>query len=607
MFEFQYKFGQHSVYTIDIIRHKFLEYFHDLYSTHELENLHLKSVDEYTRENISDVETDLHKIFYNDIKSKDTFKKLYCELIKDIYENLFPEEDVYIYQSYPSIRIQFINNIAVPPHCDSDDIGRHPIGEKNFILPITEMFGSKRLFIESEPNKKDFKGLDLKYGDLLYFNGNTCTHYNEKNIEDTIRISLDFRIILSKDYMNYVNTCNIASTNPRDPSKQRVPTKILIGGYYQLCFDKNDILNWHFQPNKLIQNRPYFGVEEATACYEYLSTPDVFITEYTKTIELENIISKYIGVKHCIMTTSGTSALLLALLTLGIQSGDEVIVPNYTMIATVNAVKLIGAIPIIIDVERETATLSLNTVKNHITERTKAVIHVSLNNREYDLDSLSEFCNRNNIFLIEDSAQSLGCYSRGKHFGTYGHIGCFSLSTPKIISTGQGGFIITNDDTYSAKARMIKNFGRVNGGEDKFEIFGLNIKFTDIQAVIGIEQMKKIESRKVKIRDISNKYYNNLSGIHQLKFLHNATDWFPWFVDIYTDDREKLMNFLNLHNIQTRSVYPEISSTSMYQSGKKFINSEYISTTGLFLPTHYGITDAEISFVCNLIRLYYKI
>lgn len=603
--------GDHKILSYNTQVHKFIEYFNELFQGKVLEDLHLDCPEYIDFQNgmisdISDYETTIHKQFYKHIKENNTFKVLYCNFVKTIYREFFPNEKCIIYQSFPSVRFQFPNNIAVPPHYDADDIGKHPVGEKNFLLPITKMYGSKRLFVETSPRKEDFIGIDLDYGELLYFNGNQCTHYNEKNTENSLRISLDFRIMLPSDYKNYIMSGNITTTNPRDPDKKRIPKKMNIGGYYQIVYLNNtldDMLNWHFQKNFLLQSRPVFDENEALACYNYMKD-DNFITEYKFTEKLEKNIADFIGVKHCIMTTSGNTSIILALMAGDIKQGDEVIVPNYTMIATVNSVRAVGATPIIVDVDKESFTLSLDEIKRHITPKTKAVLFVSLNNRHSGIKEISQYCQDSCIMLIEDAAQSLGCFVDGKHFGTFGSMGCFSLSTPKIISTGQGGFIITNDDELASKIRMIKNFGRKESGQDIFEVFGINLKFTDIQAVIGIEQMKKLESRVIRLREIFNLYYIHLSEVcHMVK--SQSDSWIPWFVDIFIERRDELMFFLKNHNIQTRKTYPEINKTPMYFSNNTYTNSNYVSENGLFLPTHMMVSNEEIMYICNLIKLFY--
>ena len=605
MFENSHSLGDHSIYKYDINKHDFISYFKTLYKTNELSKLTLND-HVYNTENIHDIETNLHKQFYTSIKNDTKFKELYCNFIKDIYSYFFPNESYIIYQSFPSIRIQFQNNITVAPHCDSDNLGNHPLGEKNFLIPITKMYGTNRLFIESKPGLGDFKGIDLNYGQLFYFNGNKCIHYNEKNTEDDIRLSLDFRIILKNDYIKYINDNNIVYTNPRDPEKKRTPTKMVIGGYYQLSKKEDSIqqmMEWFHQKEMLLQSQPNFDIKEANACFEYMKTGKNFVTEYKQTETLEKMICEYIDVKHCIMTTSGNIALILSLMALNLKEGDEVIVPNYTMIASINSIKMIGAVPIIIDVSINTLTISLNEIKKYITSKTKAVMHVSLNNREDNIEEISNYCKLNNIYLIEDSAQSLGCFVKGKHFGTFGDMGCFSLSTPKIISTGQGGFIVTNNTELYSKMIMIKNFGRKNGGVDIFEIFGINMKFTDIQAVIGIEQMKKLPERVSRMREIFDIYYENLHT-HCKIIPPSSNTWIPWFIDIFLDKRDLLINFLKIHNIQTRITYPEISKTPMYLNNNSYPNSEYVSNMGLFLPSHTLLTNEEIRNICNLIILF---
>ena len=611
MFTHKTTWGDHSIYKYDLSKHQFVQYFKNLFKVENLEKLHLKSNDynqvkDYLHlGHLNDRDTDLHKIFYSDIKKQDTFKKLYCSFIKDIHANFFPNEEQLVYQSYPSVRFQFMDSVTIPPHKDSDSLSNHPLGEKNFIIAITEMKDTNTIQIESKPDLKDFKSIHLMPGELFSFNGNTCTHYNKKNTENKLRISLDFRVILKNDYLKYINSKEIINSNPRDIFWGREPKKMLVGGYYQITYKTEtleDMMKWINKTPLITQHRPTFEKEEAEACYKYM-LEDNFITEYKQTEKLEEMICKYLNCKHCIMTTSGTCAIILALMALNLNEGDEVIVPNYTMIATVNAVKMLKLTPVIIDICKETCTLDLETIKNNITEKTKAIIHVSLNNRYKNMHRLVEYCDKSNITLIEDSAQSMGCHINDKYLGTFGKIGCFSLSTPKIISTGQGGYLVTDDDDIAKQIRMIKNFGRRESGKDNFEIFGINLKFTDLQAVIGIEQMKKLPFRVKRMREIYNLYYKHLKDIMKEPL---SSNWIPWFVDIYIKDREDLRVFLKKHKISTRPVYGEINKTKMYYNEEIFTNSNYVCAHGLFLPSYITIKDKEIIQICKLINFFYK-
>jgi perosamine synthetase len=318
------------------------------------------------------------------------------------------------------------------------------------------------------------------------------------------------------------------------------------------------------------------------------------------------MIANFIGVKHVVMTTSGSMALALALMSCGIGPGDDVIVPDFTMIATINAVKMVGANPVIADVDGRTYTLTRELVKRYRTPATKCVLFVSLNNRQIDLEDIAQYCQTTGLCLVEDAAQSLGATANGKHFGTFGCAGCFSLSTPKIISTGQGGFVTTNDDSLASKMTMIKNFGRKTGGVDNFELFGLNLKFTDIQAVIGIEQMKKLPERVVFMRNLYQSYFTEIEKIPGVRMIPRADEnYVPWFVDIYTEKRDELADFLKKHNIQTRPTYPSIHTTPMYASNETFPNASYVSQKGLFLPTHTLLTQVEVRHICKLIACFF--
>ena len=254
--------------------------------------------------------------------------------------------------------------------------------------------------------------------------------------------------------------------------------------------------------------------------------------------------------------------------------------------------------------DRRTGTLTLPLIEQCRTPKTKCVLFVSLNNRQLDLPNIKTYCESTGLILIEDAAQSLGARINGKHFGTFGRVGCFSLSTPKIISTGQGGFVITDDSELASKMSMIKNFGRKCGGVDVFGVFGLNLKFTDIQAVIGIEQMKKLPGRITFMHDLYLQYYNELKDTDVYMIPPPTDDYLPWFIDIYTPKRDELAAFLKTHNIQTRPTYPELHKTPMYPSDKEYPTASYISQNGLFLPSHTLVTEKEVKYICKLIRLF---
>lgn len=357
------------------------------------------------------------------------------------------------------------------------------------------------------------------------------------------------------------------------------------------------------------QMEPWFGDEERLALSEYMKSGG-WITEFKKTQEFESMICDYTGAKHCFAVNNGTVSLTLAAMACGVEAGNEVIIPNYTMIATPNSVKMFGAIPVFVDVEEETLCLDIEKVKAAITPKTKAIMLVSANGRypKSGIDSFVEIAKEKNLVLIEDSAQSLGSfYPNGKHIGTMGLVGSFSFSAPKVISTGQGGAIITNDDDIAYKLKRLKDFGRSGGGNDIHDTIGYNFKFTDLQAVVGIEQMKKLQWRVERKKEIYKLFKDRLKNVDQIRFfdqdLKNTT---PWFIDVLVEDREKLQSFLKENNIGTRAMYPPINNQKAYQMPGKYPVAEIVGKKGLWLPSASQLTDEGIDYICNYIIKYYE-
>ena len=261
------------------------------------------------------------------------------------------------------------------------------------------------------------------------------------------------------------------------------------------------------------QMEPSFDEKEQNALAEYMGSGG-WVTEFQKTRQFENMIKEYTGSKYCWVTANGTVSLSIALMACGIGVGDEVICPDYTMIATPNSAELIGAKAVFVDVERDTLCMDFEKMKSAVTPQTKAVMLVSINGRyPSKYEEIAAYCQERHLSLIEDAAQSLGSFYKGMHIGRLGKIGSFSFSMPKIITTGQGGALITDDDELNDKIKKLRDFGREKGGIDHYLIKGWNFKFTDIQAVIGIEQMKKIPARVKRKKEMGMLYDSLLAGI----------------------------------------------------------------------------------------------
>lgn len=361
--------------------------------------------------------------------------------------------------------------------------------------------------------------------------------------------------------------------------------------------------------NNILQMQPWFGEEERLAINEYLKQGG-WITEFEKTSEFENLLSSYTGVKHCIVVNNGTISLTLAALAAEIKAGDEVIVPNYTMIATPNSINMIGAVPIFVDVEPETLCIDIECVKKSITSKTKAIFFVNANGRypKAGIEAFQQLCKEQNLILLEDAAQALGSfYPNGKHQGTLGLAGSFSFSAPKIISTGQGGAIVTNNDKMAMRIRKLKDFGRSGGGNDIHDSIGYNFKFTDIQAVIGIEQMKKLPWRVERKKEILKQYHDQLNGIEQVRFFEqDIKHTTPWFIDVLVEKRDDLQTFLKEKGIGTRVMYPPINKQEAYNVPGDYPVSNRVGEKGLWLPSASQLTNEQITYITNSIKEFYS-
>jgi perosamine synthetase len=356
------------------------------------------------------------------------------------------------------------------------------------------------------------------------------------------------------------------------------------------------------------QMKPWFDEKETEALVRYMGGGG-WLTEFQETRTFARMIADYTGAQFCSILSNGSVTLTAALLAMGIGAGDEVIVPAYTMIATANAVLLAqGARPVFADVERESLCLDYESVRAAMTERTRALILVSINGRyPKRLDELLELCRTRRVRVIEDAAQSLGSFHRGRHVGTFGSVGSFSFSMPKIITTGQGGALITDDQELYKKIELVRNFGREEAGVDRHVFIGTNFKFTDLQAVIGIEQMKKVEHRVVLKRALFKSLRARLAAVDGLRFLDTPPEVTPWFNDVLVQDPPALQAHLKGRGIGSRPFYPSVPSQAPYDMPlEAFPNAEYAAAHGLWLPSFSQMTEVELTRLVEGIQSFFS-
>lgn len=355
---------------------------------------------------------------------------------------------------------------------------------------------------------------------------------------------------------------------------------------------------------------PLFNREKlAKEINNYILNEDGYFMEFKKTKEFEQKLAEYLNVKYCSCVPNGTIALSLALLANGVKAGDNVLIPNITMMSTQTAVEFIGAIPIFIDIDPLNLCMDLEDAKKYIDKiyNIKALIYVTLNGRSHDVKELSilkKLCYDNKVAFIEDNAQSFGsCYNNNKKISALdAGIGCFSLSVAKAITTGQGGFMVTNNDALGGRIKRIKDLGRENGGHDLHDEFGINAKFTELSAILGLNQLEDIDKIVEKKKKIYNTYYNELAGT--IKMFEPKDHETIWFIDAYTEQRDELQAFLKEMAISSRKIYPALTSQEVNKgedNGNMIISNAY-AKQGLWLPSSLNLTKKEIIWICDNIK-----
>lgn len=323
---------------------------------------------------------------------------------------------------------------------------------------------------------------------------------------------------------------------------------------------------------------PQYDEHERQALMEVLDSGVWWRTPGTQTLKFEQEFAAYHQAKHGIAVTNGTAALEVALAALGLGPGDEVIVPNFTFVATASAVLFTGALPVLVDVTADTYCLDPELVEAAITERTKAIIAVHMGGHPADLDALQELARRHNLYLVEDSAHAHGSEWQGQKIGALGQFGTFSFQASKLMTAGEGGIIITNDDDLERRARSIHDCGRMPGEwfYSHF-IYGSNYRLSEWQGAVLSRQLTRL-SEQAATRSRSAAYLNRslaeIEGItpqaldprctcngHYAYIFHYDPSA---FADVPID---RFVAALNAEGIPTQASYPPLHAMALFQSG----------------------------------------
>jgi len=328
----------------------------------------------------------------------------------------------------------------------------------------------------------------------------------------------------------------------------------------------------------------------------------------------EEMFADYIGVKHGIAVCNGTAALEVAMAAIDIQHGDEVIIPTFTIISCALAVVRRGGIPVLVDVESDTWCMDINQVRDKITSKTKAIMPVHMYGHPVNMSPIIELAEKYGLYVVEDAAEVHGAEYKGRRCGSFGHINCFSFYANKIITTGEGGMIVTDDDKLAERARLHRNLCFKEGKRFYHEELGGNYRMTNLQAAVGVAQMERIEEF-VEIKRRNGALYSRLLGDLDWLQIPVEKEWAKnvyWMYGVVIDentglDAEAFSKILNKRGIGTRPFFLGMHEQPVFQKMGLFKNEHYpvserISRQGLYLPSGLTLTEKQIGEVVKAVR-----
>jgi perosamine synthetase len=337
----------------------------------------------------------------------------------------------------------------------------------------------------------------------------------------------------------------------------------------------------------------------------WISSKGKFVAEF------EDRFKSYIGARHAATVANGTVAIHLALLALGIGSDAEVIVPTLTYVASVNAIAYTGATPVFCDSLKSTWQMDPDDVRRKITPRTRAILAVHLYGYPCEMEELVKISREYDLFLVEDCAEAFGTYYKGRHVGTFGDIGTFSFFGNKTITTGEGGMVVTGDDTLYDRMIHFKGQGLAKYREYWHDVIGYNYRMTNICAAIGLAQLEQADRIIAQKRQVAEWYKSELHE-SPVTFQEETGDvqHSHWMVSILVPDaadRDLLRSALSQQGIETRPVFYPVHSMPMYSTSfQRHPVAENLGWRGINLPSYPGLEKASVQEICAAIKSYFK-
>lgn len=351
------------------------------------------------------------------------------------------------------------------------------------------------------------------------------------------------------------------------------------------------------------QIEPWLGAEELARISECLD--DKWITGGKKVTEFEQKIAELCGVTRAVACVNGTMALYMGLKAIGIGPGDEVIVPDFTFIASANAVVLVGATPVFVDVDQDTLNIDSVEILRVMTRRTKAIMPVHLYGQSADMDGVMRVADKFGLAVIEDNAQGIGVTWNGKPTGGFGDVSCVSFYADKVLTTGEGGMVLTDDDEIADSCLRLAHQGNLQKGRYIHETVGFNFRMTDLQAAVGLAQLDKLPRTIEVKRDNDALYRMLLDGIVEFLSIDGRCHDVPFKTVILVNDPDGLAAYLVSNGIEAKRLFYPLHKQPCYDSGGTFPNSERAYQRGLTLPSSVLLTEKMIEYICTTIRRFY--
>ncbi|MGB0909669.1 MAG: DegT/DnrJ/EryC1/StrS family aminotransferase [Nitrospirales bacterium] len=331
-----------------------------------------------------------------------------------------------------------------------------------------------------------------------------------------------------------------------------------------------------------------------------------WISQGYVTEEFEAHMAQSLDVPYAVATTSGSMALLMALMAYGIGEGDEIIVPNRTFIATAHAGVLLGARVVLVDVAQELPLLDISKIKEKITKKTKAIMPVHLNGRAVCMNELRAIASEYGLCIIEDCCQALFSKYNDRSIGCEADAACFSFGMTKLLAIGQGGLVVTKHREIYEKLLLLRNHGVNDTFDGTYSQLGFNFKFTDIQASLGLAQLSTIHQKINNLVKVYARYVEHLEHLSCIQIIPVNVTWgeVPLYIEAKTPERDKLLSFLTLHGVQARPFLPDLDQSPHLGNNGSFPNARSFSREGIYLPGGPERNVEEIDYVASLLREY---